>query len=114
MPPWRPWRPWRLARPKPAPEYLGLGKVCGQGKVDPAKVNVFFTTPVYFDHNWTVHADMPAPPREKLTQAFLRLDRSNAEGKEILDQQHATRFIATKAGNCKGIERAARSAGLLK
>jgi phosphonate transport system substrate-binding protein len=89
-------------------------KFVAEGKVDPAKVKVFFTTPVYFDYNWTVHADMPAAQREKLTQAFLRLDRSTAEGKEILDLQRATRFITTKADNYKGIEQAARSAGLLK
>lgn len=61
-----------------------------------------------------VPADMPAAQREKLTPAFLRLDRSTAEGKEILDLQHATRFIATKADNYQGIEQAARSTGLLK
>ena len=73
----------------------------------------FFTTPAYFDYNWTVHADMPAALREKLTAAFLSLSRDNAEGKEILDLQRATRFVPTKAENYKGIEAAARSAELL-
>jgi phosphonate transport system substrate-binding protein len=89
-------------------------KFVAEGKVDTTKVKVFFTTPGYFDYNWTVHADMPAAQREKLTKAFLSLDRSTAEGKEILDLQRATRFVATKAENYKGIEQAARSAGLLK
>jgi phosphonate transport system substrate-binding protein len=61
-----------------------------------------------------VHADMPAAQREKLTQAFLALNRDTAEGKEILDLQRATRFVATKVDNYKGIEQAARNAGLLK
>ena len=82
-------------------------------KVDTSKVKVFFTTPAYFDYNWTVHADMPAALREKLTAAFLSLSRDNAEGKEILDLQRATRFVPTKAENYKGIEAAARSAELL-
>ena len=89
-------------------------KFVKEGKVDTSKVKVFYTTPGYFDYNWTVHADMPQAMREKITKAFLSLDRSTAEGKEILDLQRATRFIATKADNYKGIEQAARSAGLLK
>ncbi len=85
-----------------------------EGKVDTSKVRVFYTTPGFFDYNWTVHADMPVAQREKLTKAFLSLDKNTAEGKEILELQRATRFIPTKADNYKGIEQAARSAGLLK
>ncbi len=89
-------------------------KLVADRKVDPAKVRVFYTTPVYFDYNWTVHADMPAPLRETLTRAMLDLNPSTPQGKEILELQRATRFIATKAENYKGIETAARNAGLLK
>ena len=88
-------------------------KFVADKKVDTSKVRVFFTTPTYFDYNWTVHADMPAALREKLSAAFLALSRDTAEGKEILDLQRATRFVPTKAENYKGIETAARSAGLL-
>jgi phosphonate transport system substrate-binding protein len=42
------------------------------------------------------------------------LNSSTPEGKEILDLQRATRFVPTKAENYKGIESAARAAGLLK
>lgn len=89
-------------------------KLVADKKVDTSKVRVFYTTPTYFDYNWTVHADMPAAQREKLTKAFLDLDPSTPEGKEILDLQRATRFIPTRAENYKGIEAAARNAGLLK
>ncbi len=89
-------------------------KFVAEGKVDTTKVRVFYTTPGFYDYNWTVHADMPAAQREKLTKAFLSLDKNTAEGKEILELQRATRFIPTKADNYKGIEQAARSAGLLK
>jgi len=82
-------------------------------KVDTDRVRVFHTTPPYFDYNWTVHADMPAALREKLAQALLSLRRDTAEGREILELQRATRFVPTKADNYKGIEAAARSAGLL-
>jgi phosphonate transport system substrate-binding protein len=88
-------------------------KFVADKRVDTSKVSVFFTTPTYYDYNWTVHADMPAALREKLTQALLSLNRADPVGKEILDLQRATRFVPTKAENYKGIEAAARSAGLL-
>jgi phosphonate transport system substrate-binding protein len=83
-------------------------------KVDTSKVKVIYTTPPYFDYNWTVHADMLPAQREKLTRAFLDLNKSTPEGREILELQRATRFIPTKADNYKSIEAAARSAGLIK
>jgi phosphonate transport system substrate-binding protein len=89
-------------------------KLVADKKVDPAKVRVFFTTPAYFDYNWSVHADMPAATREKLARAFTELSPATAEGKEVLDLQRATRFIATRPDNYKGIEAAARNACLLK
>ena len=89
-------------------------KLVADKKVDPAKVRVFYTTPPYYDYNWTVHADMPAAQREKLAKAFLDLSKATPEGREILDLQRATRFVPTRAENYKGIETAARSAGLLK
>ncbi len=88
-------------------------KFVADKKVDTSKLRVFYTTPPYYDYNWTVHADMPAAQREKLTQALLALNRDTAEGKEILELQRATRFVPTKVDNYKGIEAAARSAGLL-
>jgi phosphonate transport system substrate-binding protein len=88
-------------------------KLVADKKVDTTKVRVFYTTPTYYDYNWSVHADMPAAQRDKLVQAMLALSRDTAEGKEILELQRATRFVPTKADNYKGIEAAARSAGLL-
>ena len=88
-------------------------KFVADKKVDTDKVRVFYTTPTYYDYNWTVHADMPAALREKLTAALLALSRDTAEGKEVLELQRATRFVPSKVDNYKGIEAAARSAGLL-
>jgi len=89
-------------------------KLVGEKKVDPAKVRVFYTTPPYYDYNWTVRADMPAPLKKKITDAFLALDASTPEGKAILDLQRASKFIPTKAENYTAIEAAAKNAGLLK
>lgn len=89
-------------------------KLVADGKVDAAKVRVFHTTPAYYDYNWSVHADMPPARREQLLRAFTELSPETPEGREILALQRATRFIATRAENYRGIEAAARSAGLLK
>lgn len=89
-------------------------KLVADKKVDPAKVRVFYTTPAYYDYNWSVHADMPAAQRQKLAQAFTELSAATAEGKEILELQRATRFLPTRVENYKGIDGAARNAGLLK
>jgi phosphonate transport system substrate-binding protein len=88
-------------------------KFVAEKRVDTDKVRVFFTTPPYHDYNWTVHADMPAPLRDKLTQALLALSRDTPEGREVLELQRATRFVPAKADDYKGIEAAARGAGLL-
>ena len=89
-------------------------KFVGENKVDTSKVDVFYTTPPYFNYNWSVHADMPAAQRDKVTQALLALNDGNPEGKEVLGLARATRFVPTKADNYKGLEAAGRSAGLIK
>jgi phosphonate transport system substrate-binding protein len=89
-------------------------KLVAAGKVDPAQVRVFYTTPGYYDYNWTVRSDMNPALRKKLSDAFLALSKDDAEGKAILELQKATRFIPTKTENYKSIEAAARNAGLLK
>lgn len=89
-------------------------KLVASGKVDTKVVHVFYTTPGYFDYNWSVRADMNPVVRKKLTDAFLSLDAKNPADKEILDLQRASKFIPTKAENYAAIEAAARNAGLLK
>lgn len=89
-------------------------KFVAEKKVDTSKVDVFFTTPPYFNYNWSVHADMPAAQREKIKAALLALSMDNAEGKAILTLNRATRYIATSPENYKGLETAGRSAGLIK
>ena len=88
-------------------------KFVDEKKVDTSAVNVFYTTPPYFNYNWSVHADMPVAMREKITKALLDLNANTAEGKEILQLNRATRYVPTKPENYKGLESAAKSAGLL-
>lgn len=83
-------------------------------KVDTRKVKVIWTTPPYYDYNWTVRGDLDPKLAKKLTEAFLKLDPKNPAHKELLDLQRASKFIATRPENYAGIEAAARSAGLIK
>ena len=89
-------------------------KFVKEGKVSDKDAVVFFTTPGYFNYNWSVHADMPAAQRERVKKALLDIDPKTPEGKEILDLNRASKYIATVPENYRGIEAAARSAGLLK
>ena len=89
-------------------------KFVSENKVDTSKVDVFFTTPPYFNYNWSVHADMPAAQRDKITAALLNLNKNNPEGNEILTLNRATKYIPTKPENYKGLESAGRSAGLIR
>ena len=89
-------------------------KLVEKGDANAKAVRVIATTPPYYDYNWTVRGDLDPALVRKLTAAFLKLDPANPAHKEIMDLQRASKFIATKPENYKGIEEAARSAGLLK
>ena len=89
-------------------------KFVKEGKVSDKDAVVFFTTPGYYNYNWSVHADMPAAQRERVKKALLDIDPKTPEAKEILDLNRASKYIATVPEYYRGIEAAARSAGLLK
>ena len=89
-------------------------KMIEEKKIDPSTLRVFYTTPPYFDYNWTVRGDLDPALIAKLREAFLALDPARPADKALLDLQRASRFIPTKVENYRGIEAAARSAGLLK
>ena len=89
-------------------------KLVQDKKVDTSKVKVIYTTPPYFDYNWTVRGDLDPEIVKKLTAAFLKLDARNPAHKEIMDLQRASKFVPSAPENYKGIEAAAREAGLLK
>ncbi len=89
-------------------------KLVDTNKIDPDKVNVFYTTPPYYDYNWTVRSDMNADLKSTISDAFVSLSADDEQGKTILDLQRASAFIPTSAENYNDIETAAKSAGLIK
>ena len=88
-------------------------KFVSDNKVDTKAVDVFYTTPTFFNYNWSMHADSPAELRQRVQRALLELDSSTPEGREILQLDRATRYITTSPENYKGLESAGRSAGLI-
>jgi phosphonate transport system substrate-binding protein len=88
-------------------------KFVSENRVDTKAVDVFYSTPPYFNYNWSVHADMPQAMQDRVKAALLALDPAKPEHAEILRLNRATRYIATTPENYKGLEAAARSAGLL-
>jgi phosphonate transport system substrate-binding protein len=88
-------------------------KFVSENKVDTAAVQVFYTTPTYFNYNWSVHTDMPADLQNRIKAALLALDPAQPKQAEILRLNRATRYIPTQNENYKGLEAAAQSAGLL-
>ena len=88
-------------------------KFVTENKVDTKAVDVFFTTPPFFNYNWSVHADMPVALQQKIKAALLALNPANPEHAEILRLNRATRYIETKPENYKELEAAARNLGLL-
>jgi phosphonate transport system substrate-binding protein len=89
-------------------------RLVDEKKLDPAKVRVLWTTPDFYDYNWTVRGDLDPKLVAKLRAAFLALDYAKPEHKAILDLQRTKKFIPTAPENYAAIEEAARSAGLLK
>lgn len=89
-------------------------KMIEEKRIDPAALRVFYTTPPYYDYNWTVRGDLDPALVARLRDAFLALDPAKPGDKEILALQRASRFIPTKVDNYKGVEAAAQSAGLLQ
>ncbi len=89
-------------------------KLIDEKKIDATKVRVLWTTPDYYDYNWTVRGDLEPQLIEKIRGAFLSLDYGKPEQKKILELQRTHKFIPTQPENYRSIEEAAKSAGLLK
>ena len=94
--------------------FLVWDKLVKTKKVDPSKVNVFWTTPPYMDYVWVVRGGVDKGLVEKIRKAFLKLDYNNPGHKKLLDLHGTKRYITAKDADWKGIEDAALATGLLK
>jgi phosphonate transport system substrate-binding protein len=94
--------------------FLVWDKLMAQGKLNPAKVSVFHTTPPYVDYVWTVRGDLDHGLQERIAAAFLRLDYTIPEHRPLLDLHRTKKYIRANDPDWKSTEDAAIAAGLLK
>jgi phosphonate transport system substrate-binding protein len=95
-----------------AVNYQVWEKELSQGKIDPTKVKVIWSTPEYPDYHWTVHGNIDekwgAGFKEKLTKAILDI-----KSPELLDAFPRSAFIPAKNADYIPIEKTANAIGLL-
>ncbi len=84
------------------------------GRVDPEKVRVIWTTPSYPDYNWTVRAGLDPGLIRRIQGAFLELDEANPDHRVILALQRTRGYVEADNSVFAPIEEAARRAGLIQ
>jgi len=86
-----------------------------EGKVDPAKVRVFWTTPPFVDYVWAARKDLDPAVAKKIAEAFLSLDPGKPEDRPILEILSAKgRYLPAEAAAYAPLRDAAVREGLLK
>lgn len=89
-------------------------KTVQEGKVDLNKVKVVYTSPNFYDYNWTIN-DVDkvygAGTKDKIKQAILSMGSGQAEALKFFQTD---KFIETKNDNYKAIETVAKKLGIIK
>jgi phosphonate transport system substrate-binding protein len=83
------------------------------GKITPAQVRIFYTTPTFFDYVWVARKNLDPKLSGAFADAFLKLDSSNAESKVLLDLLNATKYVAAQDASYDKLRQAAQAEGLL-
>jgi phosphonate transport system substrate-binding protein len=90
-------------------------KAVAEGLVDVNKVEVFYTTPEYYDYNWTVNKGLDekygAGTKDKVKKAILSMSKDDSEVMILLQ---ADSFIETNNDNYQAIEQVAKQLGIIK
>lgn len=92
-----------------------------ENKVDLNKVKVFYTTPEYFDYNWTINTPDNIDKvygdgtKDKVKQALLNMNlEAGGSQAEALKFFQTDKFIETKNDNYKAIEEVGKKLGMVK
>ena len=87
-----------------------------EGRVDTGKVREFYTTPEYFDYNWTARPNLDADYGPGFTgrirDALLALNPR--EHGEILELFNTEGFIESDNSNYRNLEMVARELGIIR
>ena len=90
-----------------------LQRLTTNGRVDPAKVRVFWTTPPFLDYVWVARKGLAANLAQAVADAFLALGASDPQQKQILESLSATRYVRADDASYDNLRLAAQQAGLL-
>lgn len=86
-----------------------------EAKVDTSKVKVFYTTPAYYDYNWTINSNVEEvfgeDSKGKVKEALLSI---TSEQTEIVDLFQTDKFVETNNKNYKKIEEVAKELEIIK
>ncbi len=89
-----------------------VGSLFGNGLLGNDDVRIIETTPPYSDYVWAVRASLPERTKLTLLDAFLALDASIPEHREILRSQGANAYFPAASENFAMVRMAADRAGL--
>ena len=89
-------------------------KMMKSGKLDPARIRVFYTTPPFIDYVWAARKGLDPQLAAKFSAAFLKLSPGDESAKPVLDRLNATRYARANDSDYDRLRRAALDAGLLK
>lgn len=84
-----------------------------EGKVDLSKVDVFYTTPAYYDYNWTINnveEKFGADAKESVKAALLSFGEAKPEIMELFKD---SKFIETTNENYDAIKGVAEGLGII-
>ncbi len=84
-----------------------------EGKVDLSKVDVFYTTPAYYDYNWTINTvdeKFGEGTKASVQEALLSFGEANPE---VMDLFKDDKFIETNNANYSAIESVAKALGII-
>jgi phosphonate transport system substrate-binding protein len=89
------------------------------GEIDTTKVDVFFTTPSYYDYHWVARPDLDDAfgdgATQKIVDAMLAIDPANGGIEaDIYKAFEESKFIATQNSNYDAIEAIGRQLGLIE
>jgi len=89
-------------------------RLTSSGKVDPASVRVFYTTPPFYDYVWVARKGLDPSLAKSVADSFLALDAGDPAQKQILDALAASKYVTVEDQSYDKLRAAARAAGLLK
>ena len=88
-------------------------------EIDLTKVEVFYTTPEYYDYHWVARPDLDKSfgtgATDKITNALLALNAAaNDQQKALMTAFQDTKFVPTNNANYAKLETVARGLGIIQ